>query len=175
MFQPHSKDANTIYGPDWMLSALEKDVDRCHVKPVELPPCTALTLQPHNEEDVEDMELLQLALERYSSISPGQELILWHPYGYPFVVRVSAAEPDHPWVSIAYADIPLTMEPPLVSTVVPVAATEAVATEAVATEAVATEAVATVAAATATATATNLRQQCFEAARRRMEAKEKSE
>jgi hypothetical protein len=167
MFHAHTKEQDVVYVPDWMLQSLEYDHEHCRMEPIELSSCTGITLQPHNEEDVEEMELLQMALERYSVVSEGQELTLWHPYGYPFSVRVLSATPAHPWVSIAQADIPLTMVPPLVITagVVPLA----VPTTAVAE---------TVAVATNTVATTNpgaLRQLCYEAAMRRMEAKEKPE
>jgi len=184
MFHAHTKEQDVAYVPTWMLHSLEYDHDRCKMEPIELSSCTGITLQPHNEEDVEEMELLQMALERYSVVSEGQELTLWHPYGYPFAVRVLSAAPAHPWVSIAQADIPLTMVPPLVVTAatvplaVPLVVPAAGAGAAVAGGAVAGGAVAGETAAAAVATETKpgtLRQLCYEAAMRRMEAKEKPE
>lgn len=174
MFHAHTKEQDVVYVPDWMLHSLEYDHERCRMEPIELSSCTGITLQPHNEEDVEEMELLQMALERYSVVSEGQELTLWHPYGYPFAVRVLSATPAHPWVSIAQADIPLTMIPPLVITpamvpvVVPVVVPTAGAGAGTATNTVAATTV-------ATSEPGTLRQLCYEAAMRRMEAKEKPE
>lgn len=164
MFHAHTKEQDVVYVPDWMLQSLEYDHERCRMEPIELSSCTGITLQPHNEEDVEEMELLQMALERYSVVSEGQELTLWHPYGYPFSVRVLSATPAHPWVSIAQADIPLTMVPPLVITPAMVPVVVPTAGAGAGTE--------------TTGTGTNpgtLRQLCYEAAMRRMEAKEKPE
>ena len=169
MFHAHTKEQDVVYVPDWMLHSLEYDHERCRMEPIELSSCTVITLQPHNEEDVEEMELLQMALERYSVVSEGQELTLWHPYGYPFSVRVLSATPAHPWVSIAQADIPLTMVPPLVITpaMVPVVVPVVVPT--------AGAGAGTAATTVATSEPGTLRQLCYEAAMRRMEAKEKPE
>jgi hypothetical protein len=167
MYHAHSNAADVVYVPDWMLAALDCDVDTCVVEPVELPMCTSITLQPHNEGDVEDMEIFQLSLELYSSVRAGQELTLRHPYGYPFVVNVCAVEPEEAWVSIAQADVPLTMLPPIVQTKEPVGNTVAATTE----NTLATEAGAATAATAATVAtdATTLRQRCLEAALRRMQ------
>jgi len=161
MYHAQSKDADAVYVPAWMLASLDCDTEMCHVAPIVLPTCSAITLQPHNEEDVTEMELFQASLERYSAVRAGQEVTLWHPYGYSFVVNVCTVEPDDAWVSIAQADIPLVMLPPVIAT-----------TAAAATVAVAAVAPPPTAAVTTDAT---LRQRCFEAARRRMEAKEKAE
>jgi hypothetical protein len=174
MFHAHTKEQDVAYVPDWMLHSLEYDHDMCKMEPMEPSSCTGITLQPHNEEDVEEMELLQMALERYSVVSEGQELTLWHPYGYPFSVRVLSAAPAHPWVSIAQADIPLTMVPPLVVTAAVVPSTVTTLSPTV----VPAEITAVAGAGGAVAETTNpgtLRQLCYEAAMRRMEAKEKPE
>jgi hypothetical protein len=162
MFAAHMANRETVYVPQWMCEALDCDLEMCHVSPVDLPRCTAITLQPFNEEDVEEMDLLQSALERYTVVSPGQEITLWHPYGYPYAIRVASVAPDTA-VVIEGCEIPLNMLPPVVATatVEPSVATATVEPS-----------VATATAATAT---TDLRRQCYEAAMRRMEAKEKPE
>jgi hypothetical protein len=152
------------------------------------------------------MEYLQAALERYSVVSPNQELLLWHPYGYPFAVRVAVADGfdgsdgSSAAVNIVNCEIPLQMLPPIVSNTVAATtattATEATAATAATPPSAATAATppsaataatppsaATAAAATTTKTETtettetvaDLRRRCYEAALRRMEAKEKPE
>ena len=164
MYHAHSNAADVVYVPDWILAALDCDVDTCVVEPVELPLCTSITLQPHNEGDVEEMEIFQLSLELYSSVRAGQELTLRHPYGYPFVVNVCAVEPEEAWVSIAQADVPLTMLPPIVQT-----KEENTVAEPMATENTVAAATAVTTETTETTNATTLRQRCLEAALRRMQ------
>jgi len=186
LFAAHMNHANTVYAPSWMCAALDCDLETCEVAPVEVPPCRAITLQPFNEGDVEEMEYLQAALERYSVVSPNQELLLWHPYGYPFAVRVAVADGfdgsdgSSAAVNIVNCEIPLQMLPPIVSNTV--AATTAT-TATAATEATAATPPSAATAATTTKTETtetvttvaDLRRRCYEAALRRMEAKEKPE
>jgi hypothetical protein len=112
MFSAHTQDENTVFVPDWMCSVLDCDRDLCTVVPVEPPRCTAIMVQPLNEGDVEEMELFQSSLERYTTVTPGQHLTLWHSFGYPFTVSVVHVEPEMA-VDIANCDIPLNMLPPV--------------------------------------------------------------
>ena len=192
LYSAHMGDRDTVYVPQWMYAALDCDLETCEVSSVTLPPCTAITLQPFNEEDVEEMELLQLSLERYTVVSTDQEITLWHPYGYPYAVRVvsatsaatSAAEEDGP-VYIGNCEIPLNMLPPLSiaeQSPINVAAAPSVAADptpsappSVPPPLPTPVPPAAAAAAASAAAVEDLRRRCYEAAKRRMEAKEKPE
>jgi len=174
MFSAHTQDENTVFVPDWMYSVLDCDRDLCTVVPVEPPRCTTIMVQPLNEGDVEEMELFQSSLERYTTVTPGQHLTLWHSFGYPFIVSVVHVEPETA-VDIANCDIPLNMLPPasVVSApsvpavpAVPDSVPDSVPVPEIAPSA--TNTVHTV------ETGVDMRQKCYEAAMRRM-SKEKPE
>ena len=207
LYSAHMGDRDTVYVPQWMYAALDCDLENCEVSPVTLPSCTAITLQPFNEEDVEEMELLQLALERYTVVSTGQEITLWHPYGYPYAVRVvsatstatsaatSAADEEGGPVYIGNCEIPLNMLPPLsIAEQSPLSIAEQSPIHAAAAPSVPVPPVvppsvppsvppplptpvppAAAAASAVVRSAEDLRRRCYEAAKRRMEAKEKPE
>lgn len=107
------EEPDVIYVPNWMYKLLELD-DNVQISRFVPSLCTGLTIQPHTSDHLtfDDPELtLRNAFERYTCLTPGQEIPLW--IGYTFNVTIASLKPTEGTLCIRNCELELELMPPL--------------------------------------------------------------
>jgi hypothetical protein len=118
VFGMHHSEDDLVYVPSWMYEILHSDYGEVEdeVTAIRTEPslCTGLLLQPHTSDHIsapDPQELLRLAFEMYTCLSPGQTIPLW--IGHHFMVTIVALRPRDEPVCIRNCEVVLELMPPL--------------------------------------------------------------
>jgi hypothetical protein len=113
VYASHIDEKDVIYAPEWILIALEHDINNVSMEPITPTKCSGIILAPHTHIEI---DTLKNGFERYSCLRAGSTYKIWNPGGEkPYVlITVLETQPhSFEYLSILNCDINLELRKPL--------------------------------------------------------------